>query len=210
MGTQAAVHSIEALKGLRTALALFAEDSLSALAAVDMELRRVGHWLEYDRPTYWQGQIKRRREEVAQAKAEVFRRKLAKTPEYTPAMTEQKEILRKAEAGLLDAEKRLALVKKWRPAFQQAVLEYHASVRRITDLSSGEVPRALAALERMVDALEAYLRVAPPSAGGFSPTADAGLLPLEAIADEVLGREPEPDPGAGTDAGAAGGPEAEG
>ena len=40
-------------------------------------------------------------------------------------MSEQKENLRKAEASLQDAEKRLAAVRKWQPLFKQAVLEYH-------------------------------------------------------------------------------------
>ncbi len=78
-------------------------------------------------------------------------------------MSEQKENLRKAEANLQDAEKRYAAVKKWQPLFKQAVLEYHGSVQRIKDLAAGDVPRAVNLLSRMIDALEAYLRVAPPS-----------------------------------------------
>src|SRR4051812_11342199 len=98
MGTQASVRSIDALKDLRTALALFSEDVLSALGAVDMEVRRTVQWVTHDRRAYWQEQVKRRRERVASAQAEVFRRKLAKTADYTPAFSEQKEILRKAQA----------------------------------------------------------------------------------------------------------------
>jgi hypothetical protein len=163
MSSQAEVRSIEALKQFRSALALFAEDALAALGGVDMELRRTVHWVQHDRLAYWQEQIKRRRELVAMAQAEVFKRQLAKTPDYSPAFSEQKEILRKAEASLRDAEYRLTLVKKWEPALQQAVLEYHGSVRRIKTLAGGDVPRAIALLERIIDALEAYLREAPPS-----------------------------------------------
>ena len=189
MSTQAAVHSIEALKDFRAALALYAEDTLAALSAVDMELRRVTHWLQYDRPAYWQSQIKRRREEVSSARAEVFRRKLSKSGDGSPSVVEQMELLKRAEASLRDAEARAARVKKWGPALQQAVLEYHASTRRLSDLAGGEVPRALAALGRMVDALESYLRVAPPS--GASPP------PLESIAEAAFGPDTEPAPATG-------------
>ena len=72
-------------------------------------------------------------------------------------MSEQKEALRKAEASLQDAEKRLALVRKWQPAFKHAVLEYHASVQRLKDLAAGDVPSAVNLLTRIIDALEAYL-----------------------------------------------------
>jgi hypothetical protein len=210
MSTQADVHSIEALKDLRAALALYAEDTLAALSAVDMELRRVTHWLQYDRPSYWQNQIKRRREEVSSARADVFRRKLSKTGDGAPSVVEQMELLKRAEAGLRDAEARAVRVKKWGPALQQAVLEYHASTRRLSDLAGGEVPRAMAALGRMVDALESYLRVAPPS--GAAPP------PLESIAEAAFRPDTEPAPAA--EAGPAGpgpaeereepGPEAEG
>jgi hypothetical protein len=105
-------------------------------------------------------------------------------------MSEQKEALRKAEASLHDAEKRLALVRKWQPAFKHAVLEYHASVQRIKDLAAGDVPSAVNLLTRIVDALEAYLRVAPPS-GSVSDAAVASdrapaPAPLVAIARTVL------------------------
>ncbi len=167
MSSQAEVHSIDALKDFRTALALYSEETLAALGAVEAEVRRTGVWLQQDRPVYWQEQIKRRREQVAAAKAEVFRRRLQKTPEYSPSLSEPMEILRRAEAGLQDAEKRLMQVRKWQPLFHQAVLEYHGSIQRIKDLAASDVPRAVTVLTRMIDALEAYLRVAPPSGTGL-------------------------------------------
>jgi hypothetical protein len=163
MSSQASVRSIDTLKDLRVALALYGEDTLGAIGAVEAEVRRTMRWLQEERPVYWQDQIKRRREQVSTARAEVFKKNLQKRADYNPPMSEQKENLRKAEASLQDAEKRLAAVKKWQPLFRQAALEYHASVQRIKDLAAGDVPRAVNLLSRMIDALEAYLRVAPPS-----------------------------------------------
>ena len=181
MSSQADVRSIEALKEFRAALALYSEEATGALGAVKMEARRTTQWLLHDRKTYWQDQIKRRRELVAMAQAEVFRRKLAKTADYTPAFSEQKEILRQAEAGLREAEMKVALIKKWEPALQQAVLELHASIRRISDLAGADVARGSLLLGRLVEALEAYVREAPPSglgvAGGVAARRRRGLGP---------------------------------
>jgi len=204
MSSQAEVHSIEALKDFRVALALYGEETLEALAGVDLELRRTVYWLEQDRPLYWQEQIKRRREQVASAKAELFRRQLQKTPEYHPSMVEQKENLRRAEASLQDAEKRLMMVRKWQPMLRQAILEYHGSVQRIKGLASADVPSAVNLLGRIIDSLEAYLHIAPPS---ITPAA-AGILgppmtapaEFERIAVEALDEEPKPEP-AGDSAG---------
>ncbi len=194
MSSQASVHSIDDLNDLRTALALYGEETLAALGTVESEVRRTARWLDEERPVYWQEQVKRRREQVAQARGEVFRKNLQKRPDYTPPMSEQKEALRKAEASLFDAEKKLALVRKWQPRFKQAVLEYHANVQRLKDLAAGDVPHAVILLTRIIDALEAYLRVAPPSLSELVETQTGAAAPLKlpappefvAIATKVL------------------------
>jgi hypothetical protein len=188
MSSQAAVHSIDALKDFRAALALYGEDTLEALGSVEAEVRRTVRWLHEERPYYWQEQIKRRREQVAMAKAEVFRRRLQKRPDYTPPMSEQMENLRKAEASLQDAERRLTLVRKWQPVLKQAILEYHGSIQRLKDISGGDVPRAVNLLTQLIDALEAYVRVAPPSGLSMEIAASGGATPSRfvSIANAVL------------------------
>jgi hypothetical protein len=212
MSSQASVRSINSLKELRVALALYGEDTLGALGAVEAEVRRTVRWLQEERPVYWQEQIKRRREKVSMASAEVFKKNLQKRPDYTPPMSEQKENLRKAEASLQDAEKRYTAVKKWQPLFKQAVLEYHASVQRLKDLAAGDVPRAVNLLSRMIDSLEAYLRVTPPSgletlastgAGAATsmaiPTAEVDSVAVQALDEADAGAALEAKARAGGD-----------
>jgi hypothetical protein len=190
MSSQAAVYSVEELKNFRVALALYGEDTLGTLGAVEAEVRRMLRWIEEERPAYWHDQIKRRREMVAQARADVFRRNLQKKPDYNPAMSEQKDALRKAEASLQDAEKRLVLVRKWQPLLRHAVLEYHASVQRLKDIAAGDVLSGVNLLTRIVDALEAYLQVAPPSGLGLAGASSSDRAPASAqlvsIATTVL------------------------
>jgi hypothetical protein len=198
LSSQADVRSIQALKDFRAVLALYAEEAQGALGAVKMEAKRTVQWVHHDRKTYWTEQVKRRREQVTSARAEVMRRKMAKTPEHTPAFSEQKELLRKAEAGLHEAEAKVALIKKWEPAIQQAVLELHAGIRRISDLSGTDTARASLLLERIVDALEAYTRVAAPTGvaivEGSTSTFDsiAATIMTEAEAEAECLKESEP------------------
>jgi len=192
MSGQAEVHSIEALKDFRAALALYGEDALAALGAVEAEIRRTIAWLHQDRPVFWLERIKRLRERVASAKSDLFRLSLQKTPEHHPSLGEAKERLRLAQAALADAEKRLTLVRKWQPALQQAILEYHGSVQRLKDLTSIDTPRAVAQLARLIEALEAYLQIQPPAGA----PGDVHRPALEAIAVEILEEErDEPDAG---------------
>jgi hypothetical protein len=199
LSTQADVRSIEALKDFRAVLALYAEEAQGALGAVKMEAKRTVYWLHHDRKTYWTEQIKRSREAVSSARAEVSRRRMAKTADNNPAMSEQKELLRKAEARLREAEMKVALIKKWEPALQLAVLELYSSVRRIGDLSGTDVARASMLLGRFVDALEAYTRDAPPAAlsqfGGQATDAIVAAIVAEEAAKDhnnnKEGAEPE-------------------
>lgn len=174
MSSQATVLSVEALKAFRGALALYGEDTLAAIGAVDAEVRRTVVWLEQNRPAYWHEQIKRRREEVSLARGEVFRRKLQQRPDYSPPMSEQIAALKEAEARLQDAEKRLAAVRKWQPRFQHAVLEFHATVQRLKDLSATDIPNAALLLGRIVESIEEYLRVQPPSGTGLAAEGSGG------------------------------------
>ena len=212
MSSQVEAHSIEALKNLRTALALYGEDTLSALGAADAEVRRTMLWLQQDRPYFWQEQIKRRRERVSSAKADLFRLRLQKSPEHHPSMAEPKERLRLAEASLRDAEKRLIMVRKWQQAFQQVVLEYHGSVQRLKDLAASDVPGAVALLGRIVDALEAYLRVEVPRGTTAEPSGSAVVGPAPAafvaIAETILDEAaPIPEPELEAEAEPTDGPE---
>jgi hypothetical protein len=197
MSSQAEVHSIEALKEFRVALALYGDETLAALGGIEAEVRRTVNWLQQERPYFWQEQIKRRREQVSQAKAEVFRRQLQKRPDYTPSMSEQMENLRRAEANLQDAEKRLISVRKWQPILQHAVLEYHASCQRLKDLTATDVPTAVNLLTRIIDALEAYLRVAPPPGAGPAPVDTGATMAVargspevEAITMKIIEEQP--------------------
>jgi len=200
LSSQADVRSIEALKDFRAALAIYAEETLGALAAVGMEAKRTVQWVGQDRRGYWVDQVKRARERVASARAEVSRRRMAATAGSGSSFSEQKEILRAAEARLREAESKVVLVRKWEPILAQAVLEFHASTRRIGDLAGGDVPRAMAALGRMIDALEAYLREPPPGA-------DLAMTALPAIAAAVLAEDPGPEVEAGAPGpGGGGGP----
>ncbi len=194
MSSQVDVRSVEGIKDFRVALALYAEETLGALGSVNMEARRTVHWVQHDRRNYWVDQLKRRREKVASARSEVARRRLAKTAHSTPAISEQKEILRHAEASLREAEAKIILLRKWEPILQQAVLEYQAGTRRIADLAGGGVPRALHLLTRLVDALEGYLREAPPGMAATIAGPGFDVLAGPSLAEDTeIEAEPEPE-----------------
>lgn len=190
MSSQISANSIDALKDLRVALALFGDDALGALETVGAEVRRTLYWLHQERPFYWQEQIKRRRERVATAQAELFRKQLSKTS----SMSEQVENVKRAQAELEDAERRLILTRKWQAQLQQAVLEYQGTIRRIKTLASSDVPSAVNLLTRLIDALESYISVTPPSSSAVQSSVKSASPEFEAIATKMIAEEPPAAP----------------
>ncbi|MBX6311573.1 MAG: hypothetical protein IRY99_01415 [Isosphaeraceae bacterium] len=189
--SQASVYSIDALKEFRATLVAFAEDAMNALGGVDMEARRTTRWLVEEQRLYWEGEIKRRREKVAMARSELSRRKLSGMFGHATSHSEQKELLEIAESRLKEAEQRALKVKKWTPVLQQTILEYQSTTRQLVDLIGGELPRALALLDRIIDSLEAYTQVAPPS-GAIATSTPRSETSGERLAAPRLAEETEP------------------
>ncbi len=139
MSSQAAVHSIDELKNFRVALAFYGEDTLGTLGAVEAEVRRTLRWLEEERPAYWHDQIKRRREQVAMARADVFRRNLAEEArlqpgdvraEGSPAQGRGQPARRREAAGHGSEVAADAPARRPRISRERSALERHGRRRR--------------------------------------------------------------------------------
>jgi hypothetical protein len=164
--SDAKVYSIDAIKLFRERLATFGEEAKNALVTVEMETRRAVDLILRQQPIHWQAQLKKRNEQLAQAKAELFRRRLAETRPDSLNDSEQKEAVRRAQHRVQEAERKLETIKKWAVPLQQAVDQYHGQSRGLEDLVGPRLEQALAQLERMIAALEAYTgRTAPTESG---------------------------------------------
>jgi hypothetical protein len=163
MSRTANVISVQTLKDFKLAMIAFGEDARASLSSVDMELRRVRDWLERDQLGYWNAQIKKRQEDMMQAKADLFKRKLSQQGSDAVSDAEQKENLRTAQIKLRQAEDKVALIKKLIPQLVEAAGEYHSHSQPLGDHLGGSFERSVLTLERMTVALESYLATRVPS-----------------------------------------------
>lgn len=159
------VKSLGILSDFRGSLARTREDAKSALAAADMEISRMVDWLANDRRLYWEGEIRRRREAVSQAKSELFRKRTSRMFGSDGNLSEPHDLVREATRRLEEAEQKLAKVKKWRDPLQAAIMKYRAASQPLADALDSDVERALSQMEGMIRALEAYLADAAPRTG---------------------------------------------
>jgi len=170
MSQGARVESIDALKGLKTALWKFAEATDVALGDAEAELQRVLAWLEVEQTTYWQGQIRKRHEVTEKAKEALRMKRLYKDSAGKPQSTaEEEKQLRLAQQRLEEAQQKNALVRRSIPRLQKEIQAYKGGVQQLATTVQLELPAAAGRLEGMIAKLEEYVGMAPPvSAAGAS------------------------------------------
>ncbi len=168
MSKSARVLSVESLKDFRLSMVKFVEEARGALSGVDMELRRMRDWLERDQLGYWQAQVKRRSEDVMNARSELAKRKIAAQGSDTISDTEQKEKLREAMRRLRVAEEKVALVKRLIPQLHHTIAEYKSCSSPLSDHLNGGMDKSIHRLGSMIKSLEDYLALSAPSAPRIS------------------------------------------
>ena len=162
MTRSAKVTSLDSLREMRTALAAFAADSQDAVTALVLEVRRAVDWLEQDRRQYWPEQIRQASNRCIEARNALERCQLKYGSEEAPACYEQKKAWEKARRRLRFCEERLQATKRWIRKVREEVEEFNGQVAQMNTYLDGDIPLAVAALERMIRALDRY--VASPAA----------------------------------------------
>jgi hypothetical protein len=161
MAEQARVISIDAIREFKAALGEFAEQAGNALSEAQSDVQRTIWWISNDRLAHWQREIRKRTDKLNQAKAELFKKQLESQDTRTSAVVERKHVA-KAQAALNEAEEKLRRVKKWSFALERELMLFRAGCGQISTAVQGDVPQALGRMDKMINSLEAYLRVTAP------------------------------------------------
>jgi hypothetical protein len=185
--TGARVHSVDALTHFRVALIKFAEAANAALGDSDSEVQRTLMWLQGEQQQFWTGQIRKRHEKVNQCKDAVRQKKLYKdSTGKTQSAVDEEKALAIAQKRLAEAEQKLANTKRHSLRLQKEMHMYKGAVQRLSTQVTAELPNAVASLDRMVAALEAYLTLTaaggtgewnpPPLDEGVAASAEGGSM----------------------------------
>ena len=203
MSQEARISSVLVLKQLRASLGTFAETAVTALEEASTEIQHTRQWLQDDRYRHWKAQVQTRTERFAQAKIalkqkEVFDRTLGGTPS---SCVDERKALKRAEERLREAEYKLSRVKAWSQRIEKELSDYRGATQRLISAIEVDIPNARARLDNMINALEAYLALAPPEMprdATEKPEADlvrAGEVPVPDAADDRAPAPPRPDEG---------------
>ena len=170
MPERARVTSLEALEDFRAKLILYREKAGRVLDEVSDEVIRTRVWLESDRQTHWQNDIRRLTRELEQRQQELFSAELSGLLE---ASATQRGAVQKARRAILGAEEKLKLVRQWQRQFDHRVEPPARQVEKLRHNLSHDLGLAVAWLNEMTKTLGAYLELSPataPSAQSGGPT----------------------------------------
>jgi hypothetical protein len=159
------VKAVSAISEFRSALCTFIVEARQALAAMELEARRAVEYITDDQAQVWAGEVRRGRENVQQCKLEIHNtRTFKRIADYTPSCIDEKKALAKAERRLQVAELKVEAVRHWGRMAEQAFREFQARLAQFVGMLDGELPKGVAALERMMASLDRYFAVEAPRA----------------------------------------------
>src|SRR4051795_116177 len=148
MSETARIDSIAELRAFRVGLIKFAEACNVALGDAESDMQRTLTWLERDQISYWNGQLAKRAEIVSRCKEAVRMKKLFKSPTGSQqSAVEEEKALRIAIRNYEEAEQKIIACKQWSKRLQKEIMMYKGGATRFTSVLSGDIPRALAALD---------------------------------------------------------------
>ena len=197
MKRSANVTSIDAVEMVASALRRFQNDASNALDDVRQQVRRAVEWIQHEQRDYWAREVRRNSEQVAEAKVNLQRcLTFRRIGDYQPACREEKKALEKAKRRLHVAEQKVKAVRHWSRAVERAVYQYKSGASQLARWLEVDLSRAVAALQRMGRALEAY--IAETSSVDAAAVGEASSLLEEDggdAADEVPPNEHQQSPG---------------
>ena len=186
MSDVARVDSIEALAAFRMALLKYQEACNAALGDAEGEMQRTLIWLETEQLQHWQGQVRKRQEDVARAKEAVRMKKIFKDAAGgRQSAVDEEKALAVAMKRLAEAEQKLAATRSYGRRLQKEILMYKGSIQRFVTAVTVDVPVAITHLEALMVALEAYVAAGAP--GVSEPSAAVSVDVATATSGEGLG-----------------------
>lgn len=192
MPEKAQITSIEALETFRAALIVYVSKARPALEEVSSDIMRTRLWLQDDRTSHWEGQVKKRQRLFEQAQAALFSVRLSNNNEATS--TAQFNYHR-ARRSLDEAQERLRKVKTWIKKYDGLVEPWIRQMEKLHSVLSYDLPLSIAQLSEMIKLLADYAE-RNPTAGVAAPPPSADA-PMEAAPTEpATGATANPTEGA--------------
>jgi hypothetical protein len=178
------VTSIEAVKDFAPTLATMQEELKGVLSSLQIEMQRAIGWIEQDRPRYWQTQLKRAFDKVAETRTALTTCQMRTIAGRHPSCIEEKVALANAKRRLEFCQEQIALVKRWAVKIHHEADELRGRMAGVQRLAESDLTKSLTLLANIVESLERYAGIYQgPISETESPTIPSGEISTEPPAE---------------------------
>ena len=179
MSKQARVTSIDAIREFKAALEVYQETVADCLDSLAIEVRRGLDWFQSDRMSYWPAQVRESSDCLTEAQNALERKQLTFGTNERPSATEEKQAVENAKRRRQYCEQRLANSKRWLRVISHDAEEFKGLIAKVNNLTTSDLPQAIATLERLASALDKYTRVQIPNRTSSGSTESSPLTAPE-------------------------------
>ena len=161
MPERAHVTSVDALGSFRSNLIVYLSKARPTLEEVSADVQRTRSWLEDEQRAHWENELRRRSRALQEAQQALFSAKLSNLREASAA--EQMAVQRTKRARD-EAEAKLRVLKQWNRVFDNRVDPLVKQMEKLHTVLAYDMAQAVAFLTQVIETLDAYAKIAPPSA----------------------------------------------
>lgn len=176
MSGKVQVTSIEAVKDFAPTLAFMQEELKGVLSSLQIEMQRAIGWIEHDRPRYWQTQLKRAFDKVAETRTALTTCQMRTVAGRHPSCIEEKVAHANAKRRLEFCHDQIEVVKKWTVKIHHEADELRGRMAGVQRLAESDITKSLALMANIVESLERYAGIYQ---GPISETETPSVSPKE-------------------------------
>ena len=156
MSQQANVTQIDAIKHFRSVLVQYQAALRDACELLNYEGGRGVDWVDVDRASYWPAEVRRLEEALVAAKNALEQCNLRAYGDSRASCIDEKKAVQRTNSRLNHAREMVKKTRSWKMRIHRDGDEFQTRIVQVTDYADADLPKAIAALDRMIAALEQY------------------------------------------------------
>ena len=172
MSQQAKVTQIDALREFRAALVVYLKAVRDGSDHLLHEGRRGVSWVQDDRPVFWPAEVRRLDNALVEAKAALEQCQARQMIDQRRSCIDEKKAITRVKGRLERARDKVKLSRSWKGKIARDGNEFETRLVQLGDFADTELPKAIAAMDRIIEALDKYA-----SKADGPPRTDSGPTP---------------------------------
>ena len=159
MAQGAHVSSSEAIEAFRANLIVYLSKARPALENACDEALRTRQWLQMDRRLHWENEVRRRGRQLEEAQQALY---AARTASLQDSAASAQAAVHRARRAVEEAGEKLKTVRRWVVEFDNRAAPMLKQVEHLRTILAHDMPRAVAELGQVLQALARYAETTPP------------------------------------------------